>query len=190
MFSPKVLDRASVIEFKVSEEEMKTYFEGTRKVNSDLSRRTASSCAEDFVNKAGEDIQVNDGSIGNILVNFFKELKKANAEFGYRTASEIYRFLGLATKDGSMTLDEAVDSAIIQKLLPKLHGSRKKIVPILEKLWMLCEPGISFDKLDSLEVPAATKYKLSAMLNDFISCHTLSTNPKSIISDFFIFLIA
>lgn len=162
MFSPKVLDRASVIEFKVSEEEMKTYLAETRKVDSDLSKTKASSCAEDFVKKAGEDIQVNDGSIGNILVNFFKELKKANAEFGYRTASEIYRFLGLATKDSSMTLDEAVDSAIIQKLLPKLHGSRKKIVPVLEKLWMLCEPGISLDKLDSLEVHAATKYKLSA----------------------------
>jgi 5-methylcytosine-specific restriction protein B len=31
-----------------------------------------------------------------------------------------------------------MDAAIMQKLLPKLHGSKKKLGPILEKLNGLC----------------------------------------------------
>jgi 5-methylcytosine-specific restriction protein B len=34
--------------------------------------------------------------------------------------------------------DEKVDIAIMQKLLPKLHGSRRKLVPILTTLGQFC----------------------------------------------------
>mgnify|MGYP000318347896 FL=1 len=37
-----------------------------------------------------------------------------------------------------MTRDEVIDAAIMQKLLPKLHGSRKKLEPVLEELIKLC----------------------------------------------------
>jgi 5-methylcytosine-specific restriction protein B len=37
-----------------------------------------------------------------------------------------------------MTRDEIVDAAIMQKLLPKLHGSRNKIERILKDLGNLC----------------------------------------------------
>ena len=39
-----------------------------------------------------------------------------------------------------MTEDEILDAAIVQKLLPKLHGSRKKLEPVLKALWGLCMP--------------------------------------------------
>lgn len=37
-----------------------------------------------------------------------------------------------------LSFDDAFDSAIIQKLLPKIHGSRKRILPLLERLAQLC----------------------------------------------------
>ena len=37
-----------------------------------------------------------------------------------------------------MTSYDILDAAIIQKLLPKLHGSRKKLEPVLAQLWKLC----------------------------------------------------
>jgi 5-methylcytosine-specific restriction protein B len=37
-----------------------------------------------------------------------------------------------------MTLNEKIDIAIMQKLLPKLHGSRKKLVSPLETLAGFC----------------------------------------------------
>ena len=70
------------------------------------------------------------------MLSFFKELKKVNAEFGYRTVNEISRYLHFA--DGDLEDDAAIDTAILQKLLPKLHGSRKKLVPTLTALWDIC----------------------------------------------------
>jgi len=74
------------------------------------------------------------------LMPFFEKLQEAGAEFGYRTASEISRFVAICTElaDGGMTKDEVIDAAIMQKLLPKLHGSRNKIEKILKVMGQLC----------------------------------------------------
>ena len=63
-------------------------------------------------------------------------MKKVNAEFGYRTVNEISRYLHFA--DGELTADSAIDTALLQKLLPKLHGSAKKLKKVLEPMWKLC----------------------------------------------------
>ena len=73
------------------------------------------------------------------LVSFFRELKKAGAEFGYRTAAEIQRFAAVTEAlETNWTTEQILDVVIMQKLLPKLHGSRKKLVPVLETLIKLC----------------------------------------------------
>lgn len=137
MFSPKVLDRANVIEFKISETEMMSFLSKIRKVNLSLVDGKASDMAASFVALAKKkEIEV-DKSVQDTLINFFKELKCVNAEFGYRSASEIYSYIGKAKMQG-MNLQDAIDSAIVQKLLPKLHGSRKRIAPVLLKMWKFC----------------------------------------------------
>ncbi len=135
MFSPKVLDRANVIEFKIAADEMDEYL--VKKVNVNL-ESAYSACADmavDFVNKANSQVEKDDKQ-KDVLLSFFNELKKVNTEFGYRIVNEICRYLHFA--DGEMENDEAVDTAILQKLLPKLHGSRKKLVPVLTSMWKLC----------------------------------------------------
>jgi 5-methylcytosine-specific restriction protein B len=73
------------------------------------------------------------------LVLFFEELKKTGAEFGYRTATEIHRLYNQSTTlDSDMEESTKIDIAIMQKLLPKLHGSRRKLCPVLETLAALC----------------------------------------------------
>ena len=59
------------------------------------------------------------------------------------TASEIYRFAGILkmlTKENGneWAVDDIVDAAVIQKLLPKIHGSRSKLEPVLKTLAELC----------------------------------------------------
>ena len=77
--------------------------------------------------------------INSVLVKFFGELKKTGTEFGYRTASEILRLINqLNEVDDSLTLNEKIDIAIIQKLLPKLHGLRSKLASPLETLGGFC----------------------------------------------------
>ena len=135
MFSPKVLDRANVIEFKIAPDEMEDYL--GKKVNINL-EQAYSACADmavDFVTKAKSQVEKGEKN-KDVLLSFFKELKEVNAEFGYRTVNEISRYLHFA--DGDLEDDSAIDTAILQKLLPKLHGSRKKLVPVLTSLWKLC----------------------------------------------------
>ena len=156
MFSPKVLDRANVIEFRISKTEMKYYFEN----------RKALKMEELFLHKdknsggAGQNMGENfytlsqDKSVikipeaqgdDNVLNMFFDELQIVGSEFGYRSASEIEL---LITKLGSKSFvddkgdpinnNSKIDIAIMQKLLPKLHGSRKKLVGPLETLAGFC----------------------------------------------------
>ena len=51
---------------------------------------------------------------------------------------------GCVPKDtaGRIWFDAAFDSIVVQKFLPKLHGSRAKLGPLLRKLYALCiEPA-------------------------------------------------
>ena len=142
MFSPKVLDRANVIEFKISEDEMTSFLSKIQNIDRNGANSKAADMGEDFVKLAKVKDFILDKDAADTLNKFFKELKKVNAEFGYRSATEIFRFICQAHKnddtDEKLSNDDILDSAIVQKLLPKLHGSRKKLDPVLKKLWSLC----------------------------------------------------
>lgn len=141
MFSPKVLDRANTIEFRIDEDEMKDFLKISPQLKMDELLRKGQNMAEGFVKlTANKDISVqNSDDINETLLRFFGELQKTGAEFGYRSASEILRLIGqLEAVDSSIDMPTKIDVAIIQKLLPKLHGSRRKLSPILEKLGSFC----------------------------------------------------
>jgi len=157
MFSPKVLDRANVIEFRISENDMGIYLEKPGKVEMkklfiDEDKDKAgigASCGIDFMNIYRTKHNTNTNRV--ILKEFFKELQKAGAEFGYRSASEINELIGVLefinkenTKWNFIDINkpnDLIDIAIMQKLLPKLHGSRNKLTPVLTALGKLCVEG-------------------------------------------------
>lgn len=153
MFSPKVLDRANVIEFRIDVTEMNKFLEDIPKLEmnklhaeeNESNPGLGASMAADFLNLAG-DKEVRKTAVDS-LTNFFPVLQKTGAEFGYRTASEINRLVGILeiiTKElpdwnGNKIKEDAfIDIAIMQKLLPKLHGSRNRLVPVLVELGRLC----------------------------------------------------
>ena len=142
MFSPKVLDRANVIEFKISINEMTEFLDGIRQVDCSSICSKAAEMGADFVKLANCKDFDNVEATTDTLKAFFTELKSVNAEFGYRSATEIFRFISQAHKNDDtaekMSKEEVLDAAILQKLLPKLHGSRKKLEPALKGLWKLC----------------------------------------------------
>ncbi len=152
MFSPKVLDRANVIEFRISVDEMTEYLKETSIV--DMSNFInpinnlgyGSSMGFDFLEKSNKKLS-NQIAINETLLSFFEELRKCGAEFGFRSASEISRLISVLSelRKESAKWDEVeisdndfIDIAIMQKLLPKLHGSRKKLVGPLETLAGFC----------------------------------------------------
>lgn len=149
MFSPKVLDRASVIEFRVTFDEMESYLNGYKALDLNSLNSKGAEMGSDFISLAGTSIEGNVDFMTNNLLEFFDVLKKGGAEFGYRSASEILKYAYIIKKLGvSWNDDEIFDTAIMQKLLPKVHGSRRKLEPHLKLMAELClKENALFDEM-------------------------------------------
>ena len=147
MFSPKVLDRANVIEFKP---EMSDVLENLVSSSENASINPAEpGVAEGFM-KLANDVRsgkIPDGAekildeMKPILESLYKELEKYGFEFAYRTVKEIrlYTIAAWLTAEGTKpTATEIADVQILQKILPKIHGNRKQIGELLDNLEKLC----------------------------------------------------
>lgn len=147
MFSPKVLDRANVIEFKP---EMSDVLENLVSSSENASINPAEpGVAEGFM-KLANDVRsgkIPDGAekildeMKPILESLYKELEKYGFEFAYRTVKEIrlYTIAAWLTAEGTKpTAIEIADVQILQKILPKIHGNRKQIGELLDNLEKLC----------------------------------------------------
>lgn len=153
MFSPKVLDRANTIEFRIDENNIKSFFDLPSKIDLSVLERKGSSMAKDFLEIATNNSIEKDDEFSDVLVKFFKELKKAGAEFGYRTAVEMLLLIKKLNTISEVSKNESIDIAVMQKLLPKLHGSRSKISKVLDALILLClKEGQTFSIAKSDEV--------------------------------------
>ena len=155
MFSPKVLDRANVIEFRLDEDDLKVFLAEPKKVDLSQLISEGAAMASSFITLSKQNDTASNEILNETLVEFFKELKTIGAEFGYRTAFEIHLLFAQFSKlDSSLSEEDKIDFAVMQKLLPKLHGSRSKIVKSLEALMMLClkdAAEFNLSKLDALQ---------------------------------------
>ncbi len=151
MFSPKVLDRANTIEFRVTKDEIETFFKSQKEVDMDKLKNQGASMAQSFL-EMSKSKDFGDQSLTDThktLAGFFEQLKKTGAEFGYRSASEIIRLINqLSIIDPDLSQNEKLDIAIMQKLLPKLHGSRRKLCPVLITLGSFC---VDKEKIENIE---------------------------------------
>jgi hypothetical protein len=189
MFSPKVLDRANVIEFRMDAGELEGFLGNPAKPDLSKLDGKGASFGEAFVEATKNPVAVPPdvkAAYDAEMLLLFKTLQAHGAEFGYRTAYETARFIHFYKllgnhPDGDATwFPSAFDCVVFQKLLPKLHGSRAKLGPVLKKLWFLCvndaagrgadalkaaeEAARSTDKKaePSVVVPAGAPYPLSA----------------------------
>ncbi len=163
MFSPKVLDRANVIEFRVAETAPQEFLETRRQTVGEIDPAPPG-CAEAFLGLhyracgfnnspplalLGEpanlptDANVALGSCREIISDLFSLMKQRHQEFAFRSMAEIVRFLAvdyeLTPKDAPWNWKLAMDYQILQKILPKLHGSKRKIGSLLAALAKYCE---------------------------------------------------
>lgn len=159
MFSPKVLDRANVIEFRVSKEEMVDYLGEQSPVDMTQLLSGGITLAQGFLGLCQQPTPSNVLQEYQVeMVQIFDVLKTLGAEFGYRSASEIGRLIHSLGNLGVAERNDKIDIAIMQKMLPKLHGSRTKLHPVLEKLGKICLTDGDKWK-DYLEVNAPTEFK-------------------------------
>lgn len=169
MFSPKVLDRANVLEFRVSASELKGFLQNPASVDFAKLDAAGTEYGTRFTALAQQPARLPDAERGMFeaeLCLFFEALQVANAEFGFRVAKEGASFLHfhkLLSGDG-WEFKAAMDAQILQKLLPKLHGSRNVLEPVLctlatlcfaKRTWELDDEGKEFAHLKGLRAEAA-----------------------------------
>lgn len=150
MFSPKVLDRANTIEFRVESQEMQRFLSDPQTINLEVLSGLGLPLAEAFTAKVQTSITFNDEDKKKLereLMLFFNVLKHCGAEFGFRTVNEITRFIFFhkMLTSSEWHFKVAMDAQVFQKMLPKLQGSRKKLEPILWALATLCYQEHSFN---------------------------------------------
>jgi len=154
MFSPKVLDRANVIEFRATAEQIESFLDDPQPIRMDALAHKGADYGAAFVTAASSaapaladlptSIHPNGAQCAADLkarmVEAFKALAPIGAEFGFRTAHEIARFVAFhATLTGpGWQFSAALDAQVYQKLLPKLHGSERRLGPVLKALAEFC----------------------------------------------------
>lgn len=157
-FSPKVLDRANVIEFR--EVDLSDYFaaaaggeppsEAERAaVGAVFTREGAFYELPSWTDLLAEPL----ASYRQQLADLQALLEPADLHFGYRVANEILHFLGHAKallgretvevaiggERRPFTLDDAFDQQLSQKLLPKFHGPASQLEEPLRALLKFCQ---------------------------------------------------
>lgn len=143
MFSPKVLDRANVIEFRATADDIAAFLDAPSKVDMKALACKGAAFGGAFVAEASSDAQLDSATAANLkarMTEIFGELAKIGAEFGFRTAYEITRFTHFYAKlsGEGWQFKDALDAQVLQKLLPKLHGSERRLGPVLKALEAFC----------------------------------------------------
>jgi 5-methylcytosine-specific restriction protein B len=153
MFSPKVLDRANVIEFRMPDGAVKSFLAAGKSGSLEI-EYAGDGVAERFLSlsKQARTDQLPDSSDGGstkelseALDGVFAIMRDARLEFGFRTINEIRRYVRV---DYALTQDkskwdwiDAFDAQLLQKILPKLSGSRRRLEDLLVRLAAFCESG-------------------------------------------------
>ena len=150
MFSPKVLDRANVIEFKPQKEDVFKVFSAAGTVGKMVPVNDGS--AQAFL-KLAKEIRTGKFAVDEDLTHYYTDVdgdftgsnldyvegvfsdiyeivQKYDFEFAFRTVKEIRNYIAAAyelLEKTEFNLNQIIDEQLLQKILPKIHGNKKEI---------------------------------------------------------------
>jgi 5-methylcytosine-specific restriction protein B len=135
LFSPKVLDRAFTFEFRVTDSDL----------DPEARRPGSSAPASDEILGSLVAYQKSDDwqfdsphperdALADDLRELHRILDPAGLEFGHRVMYEALRFASMLGAARGLGRDQALDVIALTKVLPKVHGSRQRLQPVLEAL--------------------------------------------------------
>ena len=162
MFSPKVLDRANVIEFKPQKEDVFKVFSAAGTVGKMVPVNDGS--AQAFL-KLAKEIRTGKFAVDEDLTHYYTDVdgdftgsnldyvegvfsdiyeivQKYDFEFAFRTVKEIRNYIAAAyelLEKTEFNMNQIIDEQLLQKILPKIHGNKKEIGQMLEELTGLCD---------------------------------------------------
>ena len=137
MFSPKMLDRAPVIEFRVSTDSL-----GAWKMPQPAEPAPADSTAAFLAYMQDQEWHVKFPAVGldeykTALAELHSILARDGFEFGHRTYRDAVRFASMFEGAGS-TWQDALDRVVYQKVLTRLNGSVKRVGNCLRAVSSFC----------------------------------------------------
>jgi len=161
MFSPKVLDRANVVEFKPEEDSVLRLF--TEPAGSKKMVAANDGTVEAFL-KLSYEIRAGKCEIESEMLGIQKHFKqiyeitaKCGYEFAYRTVKEIRRYISAAYEiedEAGFNILTVEDEQLLQKILPKIHGNKKEIGDLLNELGQFSEEAkfkLSGEKIEQMK---------------------------------------
>ena len=187
VFSPKVLDRANTFEFRVTTSDLR--IDARKPVACEAG---APELVRGFLALSRDDAwqDSHPASYRDWLAAALRDvhaiLARYSLEFGQRVFYEALRFAAFAEASGLVSREAVLDRILLQKILPRLHGSRRKLeLPLLALLCFSRNPADPLpadDKVLAADPSASTgpallpvtHFKLSRMLvalrtNQFVS---------------------
>lgn len=192
MFSPKVLDRANVLEFRLEPDDLQAFLSSPKAPKLEELDGKGAAFGSGFVEAAadkGRDVPVAVKEIfEREMLLFFNLLRDHNAEFGYRTSYEAARFIHFFSQLGGYPegsgdwFDSAMDAVVVQKFLPKLHGSRSNLEGLLWALAWACgaERNDRYGKSFTAQIREASQVQDDAQYGPETLWKTLSkSNPDN-----------
>ncbi len=163
MFSPKVLDRAHVIEF--NDVDIDGYLETAPAIGDNFKLDIFPKFGEFSLAERKHFLALDENS-RNTFKGLNDILKLYNLHFGYRVLNEVALFIGNVTKYIGTSEEirlRAVDIMIVQKILTKLNGTMSSLeAPLVEIMKYLLDRDaeISFENVSEI-VPSDSSYPLS-----------------------------
>lgn len=158
LFSPKVLDRANSFEFRVRTDDLGTVGRRPSAASEgnelDLRQVLAVVSDDDWHVRSPHPRQ---SDLVEGLRGLHRLLAVTGHEFGHRVYGEGLRFAALLAASGEEDLRIALDLFTMQKVLPRLHGARRRLEPVLLRIAAFAATGLVDDPPAELEPSALTE---------------------------------
>jgi hypothetical protein len=148
MFSPKVLDRANTIEFRVRSEDLSHAAGKPGDIEeADLGLLETLVTMGMNTNWHAEHRPGGARDYEAAVTKLHQTLTAVGWEFGYRTYHDMLRFAAFASAMGIGKWQQILDFQLLQKVLPRLNGSKRRLEPALQRLGRFCEDLAVDDKV-------------------------------------------
>lgn len=154
-FSKKVLDRANTIEFSdvdlsLGKQTLESESVMSISVNNEYLKCTYMNFADCYTD--------NPDNIDKVIVlldRINNALKVIGAQVAYRVRDEISYYVTYAQKFELLSFEEAMDHALLQKILPRIQGSSLSLRRVFRELFKIMADNSNFEDnelLDQIEV--------------------------------------
>ncbi|MBG9906769.1 MrcB family domain-containing protein [Bacillus paranthracis] len=136
--SKKVLDRANTIEFNTVNLDYFNFLMDVEEKEAEVASNRSLETEYLHLKECFKDNEDLVRNISTILIEINKILESVGAQVGYRIRDEICFYMAYNEQGKLLSVDEALDYQIYQKILPRLAGSDGRTEEVLKQLYVLC----------------------------------------------------